>query len=315
MNYSKLGKTEIAVSRLCFGTLTIGPLQARLSLEKGASLLVEAFERGINFFDTAETYHNYDYLRTAFKGMNPKPVVATKSYAYKASTMEQSLSRALKDMALEAVDIFLLHEQESENTIKGHFEALEYLIRAKEKGYVRAVGISCHTVAAVEAALNFPEIEIIHPLVNIRGIGIRDGTPKQMLEVIRKAAGKKIGIYAMKPLGGGHLIQQAEEAFQFVLSHNFIHSVAVGMQSREELLFNRAVFSGEPVPEELKTGLKHKPRRVVVENWCKGCGECTHHCPQGALTVKEHKAYVDKSLCIFCGYCGLYCEDICIKIY
>lgn len=315
MDYSNLGKTGIVVSRLCFGTLTIGPLQARLSVEKGASLLVEAYERGINFFDTAETYHNYDYLRTAFKGMNSKPVVATKSYAYKASTMEKSLSRALKEMSLEAVDIFLLHEQESENTIKGHYEALEYLLRAKEKGYIRVVGISCHTVAAVEAALKFPEIEIIHPLVNIRGIGIRDGTPKQMLEVIMKAAEQGIGIYAMKPLGGGHLIQQSEEAFQFVLSHSFINSVAVGMQSREELLFNQAVFSGEPVPEELKTGLQHKPRRIVVENWCKGCGECTRHCPQGALTVKNDKAFVDESLCIFCGYCGLYCEDICIKIY
>ncbi|UNC92590.1 aldo/keto reductase [Candidatus Contubernalis alkaliaceticus] len=315
MNYCDLGKTGITVSRLCFGTLTIGPLQARLSIEKGASLLVDAFENGINFFDTAEIYKNYDYLCSAFKNMNPKPVVATKSYAYTKENMEKSLSKALREMGLEAVDIFLLHEQESENTIKGHFEALEYLLRAKEKGYVRAVGISCHTTAAVEAALKYPEIEIIHPLVNFRGIGIRDGTVEQMLSLLKKAAEKNIGIYAMKPLGGGHLIKQAEKAFNFVLSHSFIHSVAVGMQSGEELLFNQAVFSDTLVPEDLRNQLMAKPRRIVVESWCKGCGECISHCPQGALTIKDNKAQVRKSDCIFCGYCGVYCEDICIKIY
>ncbi len=315
MKYCNLGKTEITVSRLCFGTLTIGPLQARLSIEKGASLLVDAFESGINFFDTAQTYKNYDYLRMAFKNMNPKPVVATKSYAYTAQDMEKSLSQALKEMDLEAVDIFLLHEQESENTIKGHLEALEYLLRAKEKGYVRAVGISCHTIAAVEGALKYPEIEIIHPLVNIRGIGIRDGTVDQMLDILRKAGEKDIGIYAMKPLGGGHLIKQSEEAFGFVLSHSFINSVAVGMQSRDELLFNQAFFSENTVSDDLKNRLKAKPRRIVVEAWCTGCGECTRHCPQGALTIKDNKAHVNKSDCIFCGYCGIYCEDICIKIY
>ncbi len=315
MKYSNLGKTGIAVSRLCFGTLTIGPLQARLSLEEGASLLVEAFDNGINFFDTAEIYLNYDYIRNAFKGVNPKPVVATKSYAYKASTMEQSLSRALKEMALEVIDIFLLHEQESEKTIRGHYEALEYLIRAKEKGYVRAVGISCHTVSAVEGALKYPEIEIIHPLFNRRGIGIRDGTPRQMLEAVEKAVERDIGIYAMKPLGGGHLIQEAEKALQFVLSQNSIHSVAVGMQSREELLFNQAIFSGSPVPEDVRTGLQHKSRRIVVQDWCRGCGECTQHCPQGALTVAKDKAVVNGDLCIFCGYCGRYCDELCIKIF
>lgn len=315
MEYRELGKTGLNVSRLCFGTLTVGPLQAGLSIKKGAYLIKEAYDRGINFFDTAETYQNYDYLKEAFKDSAEKPVIATKSYAYKAGDMEKSLKGALKGMGLEVVDIFLLHEQESELTIRGHYQALEYLFKAREKGYVKAVGLSCHTVAAVKGALKFPEIEIIHPMVNMKGIGIKDGTIKEMLEAVNEASNKNIGIYGMKPLGGGHLIKDPVEALNFVISIDSLDSIAVGMQSKEELLMNLAVFSGKPVPPECKNKLGSQVRRLVIEYWCEGCGQCVEKCPQEALVIKDNKAAVNTEKCVLCGYCGAYCKEMCIKIF
>ncbi len=315
MEYRSLGKTGIKVSRLCFGTLTIGPLQAGLSIKKGACLIRDAWEKGINFFDTAQTYNNYKYLYEAFKGLYPKPVLATKSYSYRKEDMESSLRSALKDMGLEVIDIFLLHEQESEMTIQGHYPALEYLLGAKEKGYIRAVGISCHTVEAVRGALKFPEIDVIHPMVNMKGIGIKDGTLEEMLEVLEIASQKKIGIYAMKPLGGGHLIENHEEALNFVLSLNLLDSIAVGMQSEEELIVNKAIFSGEPVPDEYKEKVNTKPRKFVIGSWCEGCGECVINCPQKALQLKDGRAFVIEEKCTFCGYCGPHCKEMCLKIF
>jgi len=297
------------------GTLTMGPLQAGLSIKKGAYLIKEAFERGINFFDTAETYQNYDYLKAAFKGLFPKPVVATKSYAYKAEDMGKSLTDALKKMGLEVIDIFLLHEQESELTIRGHYPALEYLLRAKEKGYVNAVGLSCHTVAAVRDALKFPGIEIIHPMVNIKGIGIKDGTIEEMLDAVKAARSKNIGIYGMKPLGGGHLLNDLQEALNFVISIDSLDSIALGMQSREEILMNEAVFSGKPVPPEYKNKIRTKSRRLIIEDWCEGCGRCVENCPQKALTLKDNKVVVSPGECVLCGYCGACCKEMCIKIF
>ncbi len=315
MEYRKLGSTGINVSRLCFGTLTIGPLQAGLSIMRGAYLIKEAYDTGINFFDTAELYQNYDYLKEAFKEPGPKPVVATKSYAYKAEDMEKSLKSALKGMGLESVDIFLLHEQESKLTIRGHYPALEYLIRAKEKGYVKAVGISCHTVAAVKDALEFPEIEIIHPMVNMKGIGIKDGNIKEMLKAVNEARNKNIGIYSMKPLGGGHLINNLAEALNFLIPLDSLDSIAMGMQSREELLMNLAVFSGKPVPLEYKEKISTQTRSLFIEPWCEGCGQCVENCPQGALILKDNKAVVLPEKCVLCIYCGAYCKEMCIKIY
>ena len=48
-------------------------------------------------------------------------------------------------------------------TLRGHAPALEYLVEAKERGLVEAVGISTHTVAGVRAAAAHPQIEIISP--------------------------------------------------------------------------------------------------------------------------------------------------------
>ena len=57
MEYRKLGQTGIEVSRLCFGSLTIGPLQKNKTLEESRPIIEAALEAGINFFDTADLYN------------------------------------------------------------------------------------------------------------------------------------------------------------------------------------------------------------------------------------------------------------------
>ena len=63
MEYSVLGNTGIEVSKLCFGALTIGPLQKHLSLSKGIDILEYAIDCGINFIDTADLYDTYSYIK------------------------------------------------------------------------------------------------------------------------------------------------------------------------------------------------------------------------------------------------------------
>lgn len=65
----KLGSTDIEVSRLCFESLTMTPFQANLSIKEGVYLIEYAYDKGINFIDTAEIYENYDYIKTALKGI------------------------------------------------------------------------------------------------------------------------------------------------------------------------------------------------------------------------------------------------------
>ncbi|KXZ39943.1 Predicted oxidoreductase [Alkalithermobacter thermoalcaliphilus JW-YL-7 = DSM 7308] len=315
MRYNVLGKTGLKVSNICFGALTIGPLQKNMTKEEGSKVILEALERGINFIDTAQLYGTYPHIKQALKSYKRENVVIiTKSYAYSKETAQESLKEALKEMGTDYVDGFLLHEQESEHTIRGHYEALEFFIKMKEKGYIRSVGISTHNVSGVKDAIKFKEIDVIHPIVNKQGIGIHDGTIDEMIEAIRQAKKNNIGIYAMKPLGGGNLIYSYDEAMDFVLSLDIIDSIAIGMQSKEEVIANILKVEGKIIPDDIKRKLNNKKRHLQIASWCIGCNACVQKCSHKALKIVNEKAVVDPDKCVLCGYCSKYCKDFCIKV-
>lgn len=314
MEYRMLGNTGINVSRLCFGSLTIGPLQAKLDLDAGASVIRKAFDMGVNFIDTAELYGTYNYIKEAIKGRRDKIIISTKCYAYTREGAEESLLKALKELDTDYIDIFSLHEQESEYTLQGHQEAIEYFIKAKEKGYIRSFGISTHAVAAVNASLKHSEIEVIHPILNMQGLGIIDGNRDDMLKAVHKAASAGKGIFSMKPLGGGNLIKDKSACFDFVLKNPDIHSIAVGMQSVEEVISNVLTFEGKETPKNIEKVLSEKRRKLLIDFWCIGCGSCSRKCTQNAITIKNGKAVVDPEKCVLCGYCSAFCPEFCIKV-
>ncbi len=314
MDYIKLGKTDIEVSRLCFGALVIGPLQVNLSVGEGADVIYRGLELGINFIDTAEIYSTYNHIKEAVKRWGKKPVIATKSYAYTKEGAALSLEKARHELDIDIIDIFLLHEQESRLTLKGHREALEYFISQKQKGIIKAVGVSTHNIEVVEACAEMPEIDVIHPLINISGIGIGDGTAKEMENAIKKAYNAGKGIYSMKPLGGGNLLSKFDESMKYILNMPYIHSVAVGMQTTAEVEMNAAIFEGREVPLTLKNEVLKKQKKLHVDYWCTGCGNCVKRCRQNALEVINGRAVVKEEKCVLCGYCAGVCPQFAIKI-
>lgn len=314
MEKRRLGNTGFWVSPLCYGTLTMGPLQKNLSLAEGEALIKYALDLGVKFFDSAEIYGTYPYLGRALRGRQAEVVVVGKSYAVTAAEMKKSVEKARRELAMETVPVFLLHEQESAATLRGHRGALEYLVEAKAKGLVGAVGLSTHTVAGVRAGALAPEIEVIHPLYNMRGWGIRDGSPAEMAEAIALAVTMGKGVYLMKVLAGGHLSGEAEKALRFAMELPGISAIAVGMQSKEEIDFNHQIICGEnPVPA-LREKVGSRPRRLFIESWCTGCGRCVKRCPFGALRLSGGQARVDYGICMTCGYCSEACEIMAIKV-
>jgi aryl-alcohol dehydrogenase-like predicted oxidoreductase len=314
MQMVKLGWQGPLVSELCYGSLAISPLQGKVSVREGSDLLCYAFERGITWVDTAEMYENYASLAPALSRF-PAVMVASKSYAVSAREMRQSLEQARKALQRDILDIFLLHEQESAYTLKGHAEAWEELLEAKSKDLVRWIGISTHAVAGVRAGALQPGLDIIHPLLNYRGLGIIDGTLTEMLAALAFAAELGIGLYAMKVLGGGHLALETEKALAFVQSVPAVQAMALGMSSREEIDFNLAVLSGRQISPHLRRRLREQKRQLHIAAWCQGCGRCLTVCPQKALHLTAgQKVEVDKDACLLCGYCGRACPHFCLKI-
>lgn len=297
-------------SRLCFGSLTLSPLQKNLSVEDGVRLLLHAYNQGVNFYDTAELYDNYPVFKAFLKKVpREQVIISTKCYAYSRETAEESLTKALVEMDTSYVDYFLLHEQESVHTLRGHAEAIDYFLEQREKGLIKKFGISTHHISGVKAAARDQRIEVLHPIINKAGIGIVDGTRDEMIEAIREA--KKTGkfIYAMKALGGGHLLKDYREALSFVLDLDFLDSIAIGMQSIEEIDQNIESFKGA-----ISDVAIHATRRLHIAEWCIGCGNCVERCQQNAMTLKDNKAVVDHHRCVLCSYCVSTCPDFCIKV-
>jgi aryl-alcohol dehydrogenase-like predicted oxidoreductase len=314
MKYTELGKTGIKVSRMCFGALIIGPLQVNLKPEEGARVIRAALERGVDFIDTAELYGTYSHIREAMKGLDKRPVVATKSYAWNAADAAKSVEKARRELDSDVLDIFLMHEQESRLTLRGHREALEFYLNEREKGRIKAVGVSTHNVEVVRAICEMPEIDVVHPLVNKSGIGIGDGTIDDMLDAVRQAWECGKGVYSMKPLGGGNLLHSYEECMDFVLKLPFVHSIAIGMQNIDEVEMNVLRFEGEEIPERLKESAAIRGKHLHIDYWCESCGKCIERCGQGALSLTGGKVAVDRNKCVLCGYCGSVCPQFAIKI-
>ncbi len=312
MQTVSLGLSGLRVSRLCFGTLTMSPLQKGMSPEEGARLLVYAYERGVRFLDTADLYETYPHIRLALRSA-PDYVISTKAYCYDRKTAQEALERAFRGTGRDYIDLFMLHEQESLYTLRGHEEALNYLAEQREKGHIGAVGVSTHFIRCVRATARFPQIQVVHPLINRAGIGIQDGSREEMEDAIRTIRTRGVGVFAMKPLGGGHLMSDNRAALEYAVHSPLLDAVAVGMQSFAEIDANAATFSEAPA-DELLLSLSRRKRHMMVHDYCEGCGRCAERCRQKAIQIVDGRAQIDDGKCVFCGYCARVCPQFCIKV-
>lgn len=310
-----LGSTGFSVTRLGLGTLVMGPLQANLSPEEGAKIIRKALERGISFLDTAHIYKTYDHIRLAKEGWTKELVIATKTPAIDYDKAERHIHVALEALDVDSLDMMLLHAARAgEDVFEERAGAFQCLCDYKEKGLIKAVGVSTHHVGTVRVAGSRDDVDVIHPLINMAGTGILGGTVEDMASAIETASLNGKGIYAMKALGGGSLLDKMEEAFKFVMDLPGIDSLVVGMVSEAEVEMNYRFFSGEPIPLEEQEAARREKRLKIVEAYCKGCGLCIDTCPNGALSMANGKSSVDPDKCLLCGYCTPACPEFAIRV-
>lgn len=314
MKYIELGKTGIVVSQFVFGTLTMGPLQRNIAAQEGAALIREALERGVTFVDTAQAYGTYGHIRQALDGFGGSVVIASKSAKKDYRGMADAVEEARRELQRDVIDVFLMHAVQREDDLLERQEgAWQCLLEMKEKGIIQAVGLSTHNIDIVEHAAGWPEMDVIHPIFNKVHFGLINQDRKDPEDVIRQAYTRGIGLYAMKPLAGGHLYQDVPAALRYAFAFPYLHAVAVGMVKPQELEVNLKVYYGEEVAaDELAAAAENK--RMYVVKFCKGCGNCVDACEQGAISMVDEKAYIEHSMCVLCGYCRKECPHSMIRI-
>ena len=315
MNKRFLGNTNIEVTELCFGALPMGPLQKNLSPIESAKVIELALNKGINFIDTAQMYKTYEPIAIAMKNTGIRPIIASKSNKKSYLEMEAAVNEALHSLNIEYIDIFHLHAaREGANVFDIFAEALKCLVDMKKKGLIKAIGISTHSVAVASIAAENDLIDVVFPIINMNGMGLLDGTKEEMVQAIKKLHKSGKGIYLMKILAGGSLINNYHNALEYARGIEDYHSIALGMTSIEEVEYNINYFEGKNTGE-LPSNTAHTKKALASKSMCKSCGKCIIACPNNAISFDfENKASIDSSTCLTCGYCTPVCPEFAIRI-
>jgi aryl-alcohol dehydrogenase-like predicted oxidoreductase len=244
-----LGKSGLKVTRLSLGTgMRGGQRQSnhtRMGLDKFTTLVRGAHERGSRFYDLADLYGTHDFFAQAMTGV-PRAdyAVTTKIWWNKGGIPEAErpdadvvVGRFLKELKTDYLDLVLLHCVTSAKWPEELQKQMELLAGLKKKGVIRAHGVSCHSLPALEAAAKEPWVDSIHARINPYGASM-DGQPEQILEVLRKAKQNGKGVVGMKIIGEGRFrneVEKKRESVRFALQSGCVDVLLVGCENLAEL--------------------------------------------------------------------------------
>lgn len=243
----KLGKTGLKVSRIALGTGTRGwrneSDQTRLGMSRFVNLAKYAYDKGIQFLDTADMYGSHTYVREAFKTIpRDKVTLLTKVMVYdqkgwyKAEPFPKSLDRFRKEAGTDYFDIFLMHCLVNGQWAEQYKQVMDDLSEAKSKGIIKAVGLSCHSLDALKEASVNPWVDVILARINHNGNRM-DSSPDKVMEILAAAHKNGKGVIGMKIFGCGDLTkeEEREKSLNFVLKSGNIDCMTIGMESTSQI--------------------------------------------------------------------------------
>ena len=233
-----LGNTGITTSRLAMGTGTVGSghhsHQTALGVKGLSDLLLNGYDHGLRFFDSADSYGSHPHVAEALKHVpRDKVTVLTKTWARDAATARADLDRFRRELGTDYLDVCLMHCLTEADWTTQYRGVMDVLSEAKQKGIIRAHGCSCHSIEALRAAAKSPWVEV--DLARINPIGAEmDADSTTVVGVLRemKTAGK--AVVGMKILGQGALRTRQDEAIKYALSLNLLDAFTIGAESKTE---------------------------------------------------------------------------------
>lgn len=264
MEYRKLGKTGLTISRMGFGGI---PIQ-RIDAEGTRKLLHEMADKGINYIDTARGYTvSEEYLGYAMEGIRDKFVVATKSMARTKEAMAADIETSLRDLRTDHIELYQVHNPSMEqlDQVTGKDGALEALMEAREAGKIGHIGLTCHSVQVFERALELEWVETIMFPYNI--------VENQGEDLIRKCTEKNVGFIAMKPLAGG-AIEDASLALRYICANKNVTVVIPGMAEAGELDENIQACEDEKSLTEEELKKIEDVKKQLGTDFCRRCNYC-----------------------------------------
>jgi predicted aldo/keto reductase-like oxidoreductase len=244
-----LGKTGIKLSRLGIGTGSIGgSVQRALGTEGFNSLIRYAYDQGITYIDTAESYRTHTMVRDAIKGLPREKLFIQSKMPGRPDKPLEVLDRYRKELGVDYIDSVLIHCAVKNDWDEGRKMLVDAFEEAKEKQIIRAHGVSCHTLPALTKAAELDWVDV--NLVRINPQGSHIDTPVERwdaesnvshvpaaMEQIRIMRKNGHGIIGMKMIGNGDFTnpEDREKAIRFAMQRVPLDAVVIGFKSNAEI--------------------------------------------------------------------------------
>ena len=238
-----LGKTGIKSSLLGLGTGSVGVKhssnQVKLGQEGFTKLVRHAYDSGIRYFDTADQYGSHIFLREAIRGLpRDRLFIQTKTRALTADVAKVDIQRFREELEVDYIDSLLMHCMTKGTWPNDMQPVMDVLMEAKAKKWVRAIGVSCHGMAPLRAAVDCDWVEIDLARINPVGVKARmDGPPEEVVPCLKAMHEKGKGILGMKILGEGTFktAEQQLESLRFVLGLGVVNAMVIGFESTAQI--------------------------------------------------------------------------------
>jgi 1-deoxyxylulose-5-phosphate synthase len=245
-----LGQTGIKLSRLGMGTgSNSGQIQYELGREGFSSLVRYAYDQGITYFDCAQSYKTFDWIAGAIKGLPREKLFIQSKIPGQPENVLEAIDHHRKVFDMDYVDSMLIHCMVKDGWTDPFKRIMDGFDEAKQKGWIRSKGVSCHSLPALRTATAAPWAQV--HLVRVNPQGRRIDGPEEtvwsendpghevspVVAQIKSMKSKGKGVIGMKIIGNGEFVtpEDREKSIRFAMSLPELDAVVIGFKSRAEI--------------------------------------------------------------------------------
>lgn len=242
----KLGNSGIETTLLGFGTGVHANNRTcfltKQDRKKSLDLLQHAYDRGVRYFDFADSYGTHGLMAELLPKMQREELTLSSKIWCRGGGIPEPerpnadvvVERFRKELNTDYLDLVQIHcmvDKDWTETMKPQMDILDNL---KAKGIIRAHGVSVHSLEAMKAALESPWVDVVHARINPYGIAMDKPDPAEVVEVIHQLHESGKGVIGMKLIGDGKLrndSKKIDNSLRFVLGLGSVDMMIVGFES------------------------------------------------------------------------------------
>jgi len=242
-----LGRSDVKVTRLAFGTGSMsGQVQQTLGQEGFTRLVRYAYDRGIRFFETSESYDETPrMLGVALKGLPRESYrIMNKVTTYHAADPHQKLEELRKFVDTEYFDVMLLHWQHTATWPQDTTRWQDAILAAEEKKAIVSHGASVHGLPALRQMPGNKWLNVAMIRVNHNGTDMDAeaydtdglGNVSEVVKHVHQVQKEGMGVISMKLIGQGTFNREdRQKAMRFAFQEAGVDCVTVGYKNTAEI--------------------------------------------------------------------------------